>query len=108
MRKGGVQVWESGVKMTCGGAYWDWPWWKRVLSTLAFWPYGHFGAIKWLMWSLRHPEKYDRLPIALPDWFLYQTVYSQYSSRVRPIYWAMDFGGASNARQRLLAERKER
>lgn len=90
MPKGEIKEY-PGMRLTCGGVYWVWPWWKRVLSTFVFWPYGHYGAVKGTLWKWRHPEAFSHLPHPMPRGFYYQTLYSTFASRVRPIYWGAEF-----------------
>ena len=79
-------------KMICGGAYWDWPWWKRTLSTIAHPVYVRWRFLR-ALWRW-HTSKRTR-SVGLPgrqmpkDAFL-KTCQSLASSRIKPIWWQME------------------
>lgn len=87
MKKGEVET-KGGFTMTCVGAYWDWPWWKRGLSTLARLPYGWFAMERGrFLW--RHIPDNSTTKQMGRDFYL-ETYKSLVDSHIRPIFWELE------------------
>lgn len=104
MKKGDIHEY-PGMRVTCGGEYWDWPLWRRFLATLLYKPLGHwtgfrvwFRRIRHRPWSehmhkSRHvsPSGESRKQVCLSAREYYKLGYGVRSSKVRPIWWECDF-----------------
>ena len=86
----------GSYKTICGGDYWDWPWWKRVLSTMTHRPYAHYKG--WKLWLSRVRDSHsnsthfdygdDGSKVYHPSPREYRTLgRSMASSRIKPIWW---------------------
>ncbi len=95
MKKGDVEDF-PGMRLICGGEYWDWPLWRRFLATLLYKPLGHWTGLKVWFRRLRHrpwAEHMHRNPKRFcpsPREY-YKLGYGIRSSNVRPIWYECDF-----------------
>lgn len=94
--KGDVHTYPEGMSLTCGGKYFDWPWWKRRLSDIGHRPYATYRGLRGVLWRLRKHRH------GLQEWHThgkqayvplketYAISHSLGSSHIKPIYWRAD------------------
>ena len=107
--KGDVHSYPGGMSLTCGGKYFDWPWWKRRLSDITHRPYATYRGLRGVAWRLgKHPhllfkwhnhEDGGYAPLTT----MYGISYSLGSSHIKPIYWAVDLSEYKKRKAEELA-----
>ena len=81
-----------------GGAYFDWPWWRRRLSDIVERPYGYWGALRGIWGYYRRPRLNETYEGYIRLSFVVATMVSLYRSRVKPIWWAWKHGSPPESR----------
>jgi len=96
MPRGDKWEWDDH-DFTMVGAYFDWPWWKRVLATIAARPaavgYGAWLAIRRLRhrpWGCHDHDDLDPPETCVCFPVMYRLGYSHAHSRIKPIFWEMN------------------
>ncbi len=88
MAKGDIQTYGNGFTMTCVGDYWNWPWWKRLLSTLVYVPYGWY-RVEQGRWSWHQIPVESTTRRMGRDMYL-ETVKSLAHSHIKPVFWQLE------------------
>ena len=85
--KGAIKEY-PGMTLVCGGAYWDWPWWKRTLATLVRPIYSAYyrerARFSWKYVSHQTRDFMGR------DGYL-DTCAGMAQTRIKPIWWECKF-----------------
>lgn len=72
----------------CGGDYWDWPWWRRILSTIFYIPWGWYRMEKGRFWWHKYVPL-DSETRRMGIHFYLETIKSMAHSDVRPIWFEL-------------------